>query len=272
MEGSQPPLRDFSREELDRIIRRATELQFGETESGGVDQTVDEGEILRIGREVGIEPHYLRRAIGEVRAEALRPVKPGDRGLLARTLGEGVIQVGRVVPGNPDEIEAGLEEHFRVGESLSRIRKRGRRSLWEPAGGLMASLQRELRWKGFRYDLARAGSVEVSLSEMEEGFSLVTMAADLRSLRSERGVGWMIGIGSGGALVGWAVGLGIGFPWLAIPAAAAGVWIGTRMARTRYAREVRRLRLSMEDILDRLESGESLATRRGGDWRDRVLP
>ncbi len=272
MEGAQSGPGDFSREELDRIIRRAAELQFGETEGRGVGTRVDQGEVLRIGREVGIESHHLRRAIGEVRAEALGPGLPDDRGLLARTLGPGLVQVGRVVAGSVDDLGPSLEEHFLAGEGLSRIRKRDGRSLWEPAGGLMASLQRELRWKGFRYDLARAGSVELTLSDMEEGYVLVTITADLRTLRGERGAGWMLGAGTGVGLGGWAVGLGFGIPWLGIPSAVLGVWVGTRMARTRFEREVRRVRLAMEGILDRVESGEPLASRKSGDWRDRVLP
>jgi hypothetical protein len=50
---------DFSRGELDRVIRRAVELQFEAGSDSNALARIDEREIRRIGAEVGIEDRFL---------------------------------------------------------------------------------------------------------------------------------------------------------------------------------------------------------------------
>jgi len=267
-EGSVPGgthERGFSTEDLERVIRRATELQFEEAGGSRVRDLLDERELLRIGAEVGIDSRHLRRAMEELRAEGLRPDLPSDAGALARLIGPGYLRATRAVPGTSADVEARLEAHLAAGESLTRVRKRGGSSLWEPAGGPVENLRRAFRIGGRSFELARAGQVELSVASLEEGHSLVTLTADVRKIRSEEGVGWMLGAGA----IGAAASIGVGFivlsPLLALPGALVGGGVGRVIGRSQFRNRADRIRLAMEGILDRLESGEPLADRdRGG--------
>src|SRR5260370_39445083 len=67
----------ISREALDRILQRAAELQAGEHDIG---EGLTEGELLALGKDVGIPARYLRQALLE---ERTRTVAPAPVGLLA---------------------------------------------------------------------------------------------------------------------------------------------------------------------------------------------
>lgn len=266
--GTGPTRPGVDSDELDRVIRRAVELQFSasERDEGG---RLSEAEVLRIGREVGLEPRYVRRALGELRAEALIPAATKEHGLSIRLFGRARLQAARVVPGRPAEVAARLEEYLRVGESLHQVRKRGHRSRWEAEPGFMAQLQRGLRWGGRPYQLARATFVEVNLEELEEGYCLTVLEADLSSVRSGNGWGWVAGGAGGGLAAGVGVGVGLGLPVVGVPVAGLGLMAGALLGRREYAKEAERIRLSMEGILDRLEAGEPLLTS-SPSLRDRL--
>ena len=266
--GSSPAHREpggsLDRTDLDRVIRRAVELQFQETDARE-GESVTEAEVLRIGREVGVDEKHLRRAMGELRAESLVPVPVVERPVLERYVGPGTVQASRVIPGEARVVEEKLAEHFRAGESLTRIRSRGGRSHWEPAEGFLAELQRGFRWKGYRYDLARAAAVDLTVVSLEEGFALVTISADLRKSRSENFFGHLGVSGSVGAAAGVGVGMILAGGWVvAVPGAAVGLALGGFSGRNAHRREVHRLRLALEGILDRLEAGEPLARKGQG--------
>src|SRR5690606_21557650 len=57
--------RHFTTRELEAVIRRAVELQAGST--ARADEGVSDVEIVRIGKELGLEPATIRRAMAEVR-------------------------------------------------------------------------------------------------------------------------------------------------------------------------------------------------------------
>lgn len=255
----------LDRGDLDRVIRRAVELQFdeGEAEDG---RSLTSEEVLRIGREVGVEERHLRRALGELRAEALVPAPAGEEGPLARYAGPASATASRVVPGSVSEVERALSEHFRAAESLTRIRSRGGRSRWEPAEGVLAELHRGLfRWRGYRYDLARASAIELVVTPLEDGFSLVTMTADLRSSRAGNFFGYAGGFAAAGGGIGATLGVALAGGWpVIVPGVIAGAAIGALTGRSAHARELERVRLGMEGILDRLETGEPLARKARG--------
>jgi hypothetical protein len=265
-----PESAGLGREELDRVIRRASELQFeGRKEEPG--DRISEAEVVRIGREVGLEPHHVRRALGELRAETLLPARTGTEGVWTRLVGDAYVSTSRVVRGDPATLTKALEEYLEIGESLHQVRKRGGRSRWEAAEGMMASLQRGMRWGGRRYELARARAVELSLEAVDDDHTLVALQADLTSTRREAGWGWILGFGMGGAGAGVGLGVLVAGPVLVAPiGAVAGVGIGVMSARRDFAGRVERIRLSLEGILDRLEAGEPLLGQ-GPSWRDRWL-
>ncbi len=264
-----PPEAGYDRAQLDRLIRRATELQLARLDEKGRDR-LSEGEVLRIGREVGLEPELMRRAMGELRAEALLPPEDRDRGVSGRLFGSARVTVSRAVPGRDSEVARNLEGYLRVGESLREVRKRGGRSRWEPEEGFMAQLQRGLRIGGRAYTLASVSALQLTVEPLEEGTSLVALQADLTSMRREKGWGWAGGLGLGSAGVGLGIGFAVGFPYLAIPVAIAGAAGGVMAGRHDLAGQREKLRVNMEGILDRLERGERLLDP-GPSWRERLL-
>lgn len=255
--GSTDRRPGLDREELDRVIRRAVELQFAGAEDRDRQQLTDE-EVIRIGREVGLEPRHVRRALGELRAESLVPRDPEPKDLASRLLGSARVVTSRVVPGQSEDVAKRLEEYLRVGESLRPVRKRGLRSRWEAERGIVAQLQRGLGWGGRTYELARTSSLEANVNDLEKGFSLVSLDAELSSVRAEQGWGWGLGLGLGSGGAGLGIGLAVGFPWLVVPAAAVGLASSLPVARRGVEKEAERIRTAMEGILDRLEAGEPL--------------
>ena len=74
--GSGLPARKLSGTELEAVIKRAVELQTArETE---MTDGLSDAEVVRIGQELGLEQHLVRRAIAEVRSPP-----PEEHGLVA---------------------------------------------------------------------------------------------------------------------------------------------------------------------------------------------
>lgn len=253
----------LSSEELERVIRRAAELQ---TARERLPEHLDDDEVLRIGAEVGLAEQHLRRALLEVRAEAMVPETPDDRSWPHRLWGGAFAQASRVVPGNVDEIQNRLEAYLRTEESLRQVRGRSGISIWEPASDFMSQIRRGLDLSGHGYTLARAKRLEVMIEPLEPGRSLVTITADLRNQRAEHAGGWYTGAAAstlGGSLV---LTLAAGMPpLLVVPALAVGLfggstWLAQRTLRT----ERERMDLAVEGLLDRLERGGGVHVARGG--------
>ena len=255
-----PPVH-LNRSELDRVIRRAAELQLQEG-SEADESTLSEDEVLRIGKEVGLAPSHMRRALGELRAEAMVPALPPDDGLLRDLVGPARIRAERVIPGDATEVEERVVRWLADVESLHAVRRRAGVSLWEPAEGFLAQLQRGLKWGGQRYMLAEAKQVELSVQSLEDGYALVTLTVDLTNHRLEQGAGAMGGFAAGGAVLGSVLTASLtAFPPLAIAAvgvAAAGAAGagGLAVGRATYRQKAERVRLASEGLLDRLERGD----------------
>jgi hypothetical protein len=248
----------LSRADLDRVIRRAAELQFQEgADDGG---TLSEDEILRIGGEVGLEAGHVRRALGEVRAQALVPALPPDVGPLRRVIGDAHVRADRVVPGDAPEVEERLVRWLSRQESLHSVRRRAGVSLWEPAEGVVAQLQRGLKWGGQRYELAQARQTELSVQSLEDGFSLVTVTADVRNLRMEQGGGPVIGFGLLGGAGAVAATIAVFPPAAIVAAGVVGIGLGglggAAVGRSTFHQKAERVRLAAEGLLDRLERGD----------------
>lgn len=265
--------RAISSADLERVIRRASDLQFraGTADAGGA---LDETEVVRIGEEVGLEPRFVRRALAEVRAESLVPESPRETPLPARLWGPGLVRASRVVPGERAEVAARLETHLRERELLKRVRRQPSRSLWEPAGGLLHTMKRAMDVGGHGYELAKARSVELAVEGLEPGWSMVTLTADLRNERAGAALGWHLAAAA--AAVPAAVFLtatgGPGLPALLGAGLAGGAGFGaaTWATATQYAKRRRRVRLALEGLLDRLELGEPLPAPGSGSWRERL--
>ena len=256
-----PPVH-LNRSELDRVIRRAAELQLREGSEADDEAALSEDEVLRIGKEVGLAPSHMRRALGELRAEALVPALPSDDGPLRRLVGPARIRVERVVPGDAKEVEERMVRWLADAESLHAVRRRAGVSLWEPAEGFLAQLQRGLKWGGQRYELAQAKQIEVSVQGLEDGFALVTLTLDVTNIRMEQGAGSAAGFAAGGAVAASVVTVAAtAFPPVAVIACGlAGATLagagGLAIGRMTFRQRSERIRLAAEGLLDRLERGE----------------
>lgn len=257
-------------ERLQEVIRRAAEIQLGEGDRAR--DALSREEVLRIGAEVGLDARHVRRALAEVRAESLLPEPPADEGMARRLLGRAVARASRAVPETPALVQDRIEEHFRSRESLQSVRRRAGRSLWEPAGSLVSKMQRTLDVGGRGYELAEARRLELAVTGLEEGWSLVTLTVDLRNVRTEYGIGWLSGLTGAASGAGFVAVLVLGAPVLLAAPALAAAAVGGTSAATRWALQRRRDRveLVLHGLLDRLEAGQELEPRRP-DWRERLL-
>lgn len=264
--------REISAAERERIIRRAAELQFEREGRDDENDAIGREELLRIGREAGLEERHLRRAWEEVRSESFLPQLPEESALATRLWGRAVVRTSRRVPGGREEVERSIEIHLRDYERLKRVRRQPGLSLWEAAEGWVHTMSRNLDIGGRGYELATARSVSVRTEEIETGRTAVTVAADLRNLRGEHLAGWLLGMGIPALVIGAVLFLEVPFgvilgPLLVAAVLAAGVWATGRS----FPRQLERMRMVLEGFLDRLERGETAGAGEPG-WRDRAPP
>lgn len=247
------------------VIRRAAELQAraAEDPAGG---ELTETEAIRIGREIGISPQHLRRAL----AEAGSGVDQAPA-LSTRVLGPRWVQASRTVPGDADEVRAHVDRYLVNRENLAPVRRFPDRTVYARARGnelarivtmtretLMARKQQPLVGAGFK--LKRAEQVEVLTQPLEEGFTYLTLAADLGNIRMGMAVtGASVG-GSFGIVAATFLGIAVD-PFaavLGIPLLPGAMW-GAKMAQIKQAVHAQ---THLESILDSLERGEPLVLSR----------
>ncbi|MCY3598367.1 MAG: hypothetical protein OXN85_00120 [Gemmatimonadetes bacterium] len=276
--GSGPPARrpslprTVTQEQLERVIRRASDLQFRSSTSVGGE--LGAGDVVQIGAEVGLEERYVRQALAEVEAASLIPDAPADEGLARRIVGSAIVSTSRVVPGSPADVEANLESYLREEELLRQVRSRSGGSLWEPGTGLVSQMRRAMDVGGRRYTLAKARKLQVSVEALESGWSLVTLTADVGNMRAERIGGWFAGMGLGGAAGGFGLFMATGggvLPLLGGLAIFSGFTaIATVSARADMRKVRQRMELALQGLLDRLERGENLRSAEE-PWHRKLL-
>ncbi|HLT92525.1 MAG TPA: hypothetical protein VKZ85_16450 [Woeseiaceae bacterium] len=246
--------RRIATEDLEAIVRRAAEIQNRRGSPGAASLT--EAEVIEIGRQVGLEPDSVRRAIAEVRAESLAPRPPAGNRLFDALVGEGRVEVRRVVAGEPARIQQQVELLLRDREKLQPLRRRLGRSVWEASTGTMARLERFLNFSGREYALAEIRQVDLAVAEIEPGWSLVTLAGDVGNKRDE-----VLGGLAGGVLVlaavaavlvgedgSWAAGVAAG-----LGAALVAAALGIPWARRSLEQRRQRIVLLLEGLVDRAD-------------------
>ena len=257
-----------TREQLERVILRASDLQFRRSRPASGELRA--GEVVQIGAEVGIEERYIRQALAEVEAASLVPDAPPDEGLARRIAGPAIVSTSRVVPGSPAEVEANLESYLRQEELLRQVRSRSGGSRWEPGSGLVHQMRRAFDVGGRRYALARARDLQVRVAALESGWSLVTLTADIGNLRTEHLAGWLAGVGLAGVGLFMAAEAGV-LPLLGGLAILSGfAAVATASARAGLRKAGQRTTLALEGLLDRLERGENLRNEEE-PWHRKLL-
>jgi hypothetical protein len=163
----------------------------------------------------------------------------------------------RVVPGDRAGVERSLSQWMTEAALLQPKRQYADRTSWEPKAGAFASIQRALAGQR-RYALARAVEITSQVVQLEPGFCLVRLEANVRQQRASRITGAMVM-----ALIGW--GLTGATALIAPPLALAqilmlvpgvGLTIGGAVVARTYRGANERMRVALEQVLDRLERGE----------------
>jgi len=236
----------IDRAALDRIIRRAAELQTGEHELGDV---MTEDQVLALGRDVGIPARYLQQALIEERVRGV----PVESRLLDRVLGAATISADRVVMGSAERHESLLLEWMERQEHLVVQRHQSSRISWEQPSGFQAALRRSAAALsgGTRAMLGKATVVAATITPLEAGYAHVQLSADLRMTRGAYigGAAAFVSVGAAATAVLAVLGA---FPLvllLPLPATIAAGYAATRP----YAGATERTRLGLERALDQLE-------------------
>lgn len=254
----------LDRRAVERILARAAELQNldggGESES----ELIGEQQIVEIAREAGLAETSVRQAIAEERTR-VGPVQ--ERGAWHERLsGPSVVSASRTIPGTPDVVLRVLDDWMQRDECLAVQRRFADRIVWEPRRDWVAAVKRGLGSGGRSYHLSRAAQIAATVVPVDERRSLVRLDADLAAQRTMHA--WVAGTigGTSTLAAGSAVAIGAAFHVAAIGVAlaAAPVAIGGAAAYgllRRHRARSQRVMLALEQVLDRLEYGE---TRRPG--------
>jgi len=256
-QSALPVRQSLDRNALDRILKRAGELQVSAADPA---EEMTEEQLIALGQEVGITPQHLRQAIAE---ERTRPALPEEPGLADRWIGPRTVSARRVVRGTREQLLARLDEWMRREECLQVKRRLVDRIVWEPRRDFLGNIKRGLNLGGRSYNLTRTHDVAATAVTIDSASTLVQIDADLRPARAARvrsgGAIATTGTLAGGAMVGVGVALGLAIPLIplvaiaAIPA-AAGTGVGIRVARG-FRATAERVQLALEQALDTIEHG-----------------
>jgi len=245
----------IDRAALERIIRRAAELQTAEREIG---ETVTSDELISLGREVGIPVRYLQQALLEERTKLDAPRADG---VLEKVAGPGEVAAQRVVQVDPLAVERDLIRWMESNELLCIQRQQPGRIVWEPVSGFQAAIRRSTAAFGAGkrpFMLSRATTVSATILPLESGYSHVALAADARKVRGEYLASGAALASVGAAGTATMVALGALLPVALLPLPFA-LGVGYTLLR-RYSPALARIQLGLERALDSLEHGISKAS------------
>jgi len=245
----------IDRKALERIVRRAAELQAG---SQDVGEGLTSKEVLALGKDVGIPEGYLRQAMLE---EQTRSADEESVGTWARLTGPRAVSAHRVVPGDRATVERALNRWMTDDELLQPKRQYADRTTWEPKAGAFASIQRAISGRR-RYSLASAAQIASQVVQLEPGFCLVRLEADVSQQRRNRISGGVVLAAIGWAMTGAAALIAPPLAIAQILTLVPGLGLtlgGAAIARThRGVNE--RVQIGLEQALDRLERGDVRGT------------
>jgi hypothetical protein len=241
---------------MEAVIRRAVELQASSSPTG---EGVSEGELVRIGGELGIPAAYLKQALAEVRSDGAP-----EHGLLASAFGEAQIGASRIVHLPAEQAQAQLERYLVECEHMLLQRRQPGWAVYERGSGIGAQLGRGLS----SLKLINAPLIRMVVEAAEAGRSYVALSANLATARAGFATGALLGGGGGGLAAATVLGIAVApvAAFAAVPLTAA-VWWGMRAG---YSHTTAQAGLRLESVLDRLESGELLQERKGKRWGFRL--
>jgi hypothetical protein len=243
---------------LERVLARAAELQGRSADSDPSEEFTEE-QLIDLGKEVGLSPQNLRQALAEERTRSVLPDE--ERGIVARLLGASRVGAARTIDGKPGDVLRAIDAWMQREELLIVKRHHGERIVWEPRRDFFVGLKRALRAGGRDYALSRAFEVAATAIPVDDRRTHVALDADFRTHRSlamgQVGASSFVGVAATASLLVMHV-----FPPIAIVPVVAAPLFGVAGARATHSRILPRAQLALEQLLDRLERGE---TQRRGD-------
>ena len=249
----------LTRREFEAVIKRASELSTSDPE--GAEGALDEGELFRIAREVGLSDAHVQRALTELRTA------DDPEGLVARWFGSVTVRVSRVVPGDRERLRVIMDEFLVAGHLLQPVRQGSDILLYRPAVDWISNFARAGASMSQTVYWASAKEIEVRLTEVDEDTTLVEIHVD-PGVRSDYTAGAVLGglAAGGGVSFGVAAFLGAALAVPMVGAWSLGIGVGAAVAlgvvrvTGHYSRKRREeVQQELEGILDRLERGDDLS-------------
>ena len=102
----------LDRSALERVLARAAELHAHALEP---TDNMSEGQLVDLGKEVGINAEYIRQALAE---ERTRVTVPEQRGVVGEAFGPAVVTASRIIPGSPAQLLGQLDLWMQREEGL----------------------------------------------------------------------------------------------------------------------------------------------------------
>lgn len=254
-----PAPRSLDRTALERVLARAGELQIQSGDPGDGSSELSEEQLVELGTEVGLSPHHLRQALAE---ERTRVALPDEGGVATRWFGPASVSASRTVRGTAEKVLAATDRWMLREECLQVKRRFADRVTWEARRDFLGSIKRGFNLGGRGYALTKADEVGATVVPVDDGRVLVRLDATLQS--SRRTVATWTGVVVGGVVasavgvVGLAAVMGGS---LVIAGLTGSVWtlaggaVGMGVSRA-HRRQLARMQLALEQILDQLEHGE----------------
>lgn len=235
--GASGPRRRYDKDEVEEIVKRATELEATKTASGAM--TI--GGVEALAGEVGVAPELVRAAAGAIR----RPATPNPPGRPANVpnpwiAGPTRLLFERVVDGElPEEdYETIVDEIRQILQDAGQVTQFGRSFTWSAARpGSNSGVRR---------------SLEITVS-IRSGRTRITVQESLANLIG--GVYGGIGGGMGGGGMGPMLGIAAGALHLGpLTVLLVPVWLGITYATARYVyrRSTGKKASELEDLANRL--------------------
>jgi len=234
--GGSAARRRYDKDEVQEIVKRATELEANKTASGAM--TI--GGVEALAGEVGVAPEVVRAAADSLKAPYVTPGALGPNRTNHWVSGPTEVFFERVVDGELPESEypSVVEEIRRVLRNAGQVSQFGRSFSWIATRG--QALRRDL---------------EVSVS-VRRGQTRITIQENMSQLIGAVYGG--IGGGMGGGGMGPIIGVGVGALHLvgAAVLTVIPVWLGITYftARTVYRRSSTNRLRECEALADRLEA------------------
>jgi hypothetical protein len=245
-----------TRAALERVLARAAELQSAAGDETDRLDALTEAQVLELGKEVGLSPAHIRQALAEERARIEPLPTDSARDVGFHLFGPTTVATQRVVRGSQVRVLATLDGWMQNEEWLRVMRQRSDCIVWEPRGGLISGLKRVFGARA--YALHRASHVSATVVPVDDVNVLVRLEADFTVLRRAMASQTVASAAIGSAASGALILMGVMMPVAVAPVVGvvAASYFGSRRA---HRAAIERGVLTLEQVLDRLERGETRA-------------